>query len=171
MCLLTSNTKPSVSSQGIKCIKVVRKCIGKDNNTEYTSLFDLHDIVKYNIGEITRMGDRYKFEAKPRSSWWYTGFVSKSSYSYYCGPGIHTFKPDAVKAWKNVYDWAKDEFKKGYPDIIGISVLECEIPAGIKYFEGISTCLSDNTILEYGYCSESVRVIREIESEIFTSKK
>jgi hypothetical protein len=93
----------------------------------------------------------------------------------YVDEGIHSFKPDA-KALEGVKDWAVVEcadYYKEHPEAdnvrlpkndLGIALLNCVIPAGTKYVEGVHNCLSRSNIFEEdGYCSEAIKVIEVLK--------
>ena len=85
-------------------------------------------------------------------------------YNYTVDPGIHTWDAKSQGAEKYV-SWLKEKLARhsyGYPYCCATPViLECEIPAGTKYYSGIAW--ADDKVKCAGYASEKVKVIKERE--------
>lgn len=152
MCLYTSQSKPKVTSEPIRCIKMVRK--RKDGSYLPYFCFTCQSTI-YRIGEVTSMHcdenkidpdylktDKELFEIPEK--------CCKGYNRYFVERGIFTFNPNNSE-WKAAYHHA---VLRNSTTVL----LECEIPAGVKYYAGKSNCLFG----EKSYASESIKVIREI---------
>lgn len=162
MCLTTSQTKPETVEKPIRCLKLVRKSVGADGNPEYRAYFSYSD-VEYKIGET--FTDTNPFTRSFLNS------IER---------GLHTFLPDRNGA-RTLYDWAvqrRDHFKKkekGSADPLDksfyhscahdVALLECEIPAGARYYTGQCNCLTyfgDKDLDQTGYVSDMLTPVREL---------
>lgn len=162
MCLITSQTRPVTAEKPIKCLKLVRKSVGADGNPEYHAYFEYSD-VEYKIGETftdTNPFTRLLLDSIER--------------------GLHTFSPDGNGA-RTLYDWAvqrRNHFRKKEKGSIDpsekrfyrgrahdVALLECQIPAGARYYEGQCNCLTyfgDDKLDQSGYVSDMLTPIREL---------
>lgn len=149
------------AEEPIKCLKLVQKYLGADGNPEYRSYFEYND-VEYRIGET--FTDSNPFTKSP--------FGSIES-------GLHTFLPDSNGA-RTMYDWAvqrRDYFRKKEESAIpheksfyhscayDVALLECEIPAGARYYEGQCNCLTyfgEEELDQTGYVSDMLTPVREL---------
>lgn len=151
-----------VAEEPIKCLKLVRKSIGVDGNPEYHAYFAYSD-VEYRIGVTFR--DDNPFTRSLLNS------IER---------GLHTFLPDTNGA-RTLYDWAvqrRDHFRKKerlstdpseksfYRGCAhDVALLECQIPAGARYYEGQCNCLTyfgDKELDQSGYVSDMLTPIREL---------
>lgn len=186
MCIYTNNDECKVAEHDIPCIKIVRRYVDNDGETVYVSLYHFVEPVKYVVGGIIKMNDWMDKRH-------YTGNIpdhisvlnKMMSHQYHpdrfknlrncVDEGIHSFKPDA-KALESMKDWAVVEcadYYKEHPEAdnvrlpkndLGIALLNCVIPAGTKYVEGVHNCLCRSNIYEEdGYCSECIKVIEELK--------
>lgn len=165
MCLTTSQTRPVTAEKPIRCLKLVRKSVGADGNPEYHAYFAYSD-VEYKIGET--FTDTNPFTRSLLNS------IER---------GLHTFLPDRNGA-RTMYDWAvqrRDHFRKKErlstdPSeksfyrgcAYDVALLECQIPAGARYYEGQCNCLTyfgDKELDQSGYVSDKLTPIRELTSE------
>lgn len=169
---------PYVSDKPVRCYKVVRKihtaCPAPDNGGRKESvkyvppIRDSYDF-EYRIGETADMktvpfNDRGVFaEANP--------LADTEGYEHLVNYGLHSCKVSSHQAsflydaLRYQMDCRKKEAEENpyWPARNGWdepAVLECEIPAGVPYFEGISELYKD--IDSGGYASEKLRVIREL---------
>lgn len=183
MCIYTNNENPLKAEERIPCVKIVRKYTYKNGSTAYIPLYESDSKVRYVIGEKAEMEMKNAFMSlliREDNVEHFAPFIEK--YQRYQDTGLHTFKPDC-DAWKKNAQWAVDSVAHFYmanPSIdsqfrynnavkLEIAVLECCIPAGAKYIEGEHFCSKDIPD-EFGYCSDCLEVIREMDNDWMTWK-
>lgn len=175
MCLLIKGTDiaPKTAQEPIRCLKVVTaktKTTSDGVETRYFSFYGFGGTIEYVPGQTVDMNQNKSvpddFMPKPYTN----GF----SDSWRVEAGIHTFMPDANGA-RGVYEWGMQEidYEKRHDNFRfyqdeSVAILECEIPAGARYFEGNATCFGkDYNVDERGYVSDLLHVVRALdEAEI-----
>lgn len=176
---------PEIAKKPIPCLKVVLKVVTQpykyDENmdeqfrdyekTEYVSPWrrePWHDKFTYSVGQVVEHNpapllgsSRY---IPMRAERHYYRGENENGYNYTVDPGIHTWNAKSPGAEKYV-QWLKEEIVKHsycYPYCCATPViLECEIPAGTRYYRGIAW--ADSKVKCSGYASEKVKVIKERE--------
>lgn len=157
--------KPETAEKPIKCLKLVRKYVGADGNPEYRSYFSYGD-VEYRIGET--FADTNPFTRSFLDS------IER---------GLHTFLPDRNGA-RTMHDWAvqrRDYFRKREKEsadpsekrfcrscAYDVALLECEIPAGARYYKGECNCLTsfgEEELDQTGYVSDMLTPVRELTAD------
>ena len=163
MCLLTNNKNSKVAKKPIRCMKIV-SAITENGETRYMSFYGFDGTLEYKIGETISMNPEGTHQ-KLRSAV-VPQFSQSGDMHYRVGPGIHTFLPEA-NGVRSLYEWGKkDLIWNGDSSSIKIAVLECEIPAKARYFEGIATCFNKGSgVDEHGYVSNKLHVIRALTEE------
>lgn len=172
MCMFTDRGFPLKHDAPIRCLKLVYKVkeynsIGELIGTRYISPFSNFE---YKIGEVAKIKENEIFAAE-----WLVNrdFLSEehAMYEYVCKHGLHTFEMSerSFDAVMKVLDWMRNYLRNIYTQKQEICLLECEIPANVPYYEGKSNCMSENHN-EYGYCSEQLNVLREIDYNEYVSK-
>lgn len=153
-----------VAEEPIKCYKVVKKTAGDGGEPEYRAYFAYND-VEYKIGETFKEGN--PFTRSPYGS---------------IESGLHTFSAECNGA-RSLYVYAvqrRNHFKKKekfaspsekcfYRSLAhDVALLECEIPAGARYYKGQCNCLSyfgDKELDQAGYVSDMLTPIRELSPD------
>lgn len=163
MCLFTNDKKPKTAGlPGVRCLKIVRKTVHPDGTVAYRSPFALEHPVSYRIGQVAEMrGDiiedlklcNFKVDCT-----WLSDLHKK--YSHICNHGLHTFHPESD--WRKVYDRLLEILDYPEDSRESLAVLECRIPHGTNYYEGMSNCMTEECD-ERGYASERLKVEREID--------
>lgn len=162
MCLITSQKKPVTAKKPIKCLKLVRKSVDADGNPKYRSYFSYGD-VEYKIGETF-------IDTNP--------FTKSALHNI--ETGLHTFSAEHNGA-RTMYDWAvqrRDHFRKKEREPASlreksfyrscahdVALLECQIPAGARYYKGRSNCIryfEEKKLDQTGYVSDMLTPIREL---------
>lgn len=186
MCIYTNNDECKVAEHDIPCLKMVRKYTDDQGKPVYVSLYNFVEPVEYAIGKVTRMNDcMRKCKDIPDC----IKVLDKHILHEYnperfdklrncVEAGLHSFGLDA-KACNDLGEWAITEcadYYKEHPesdnvrlpkDKLCIALLNCVIPAGTKYVEGVHNCFnrSETDIYdEIGYCSEAIKVIEELKT-------
>ena len=165
MCLETKSVRAKTAKKPIRCLKVVAVTKGLDGPV-YHSFYAFCGSLTYKIGETIDMNEGRskpdKFGSLPNYSFF------KEDYARRVEVGIHTFVPDCNGA-RSVYEWGKleeqfyNKISRGYDEV---AILECEIPAGAKYFEGKATCFrSEYNVDERAYVSDKLHIIRALSEE------
>jgi hypothetical protein len=146
-------------------MKVVRCIEGEDG---YESCFVHYDSIVYRIGEMARIFPSEVSDfRKPYDveiDGFYVGmhmfYPAKIGECYKVLRGLHAYtyyNENVVKLLTT-----KELFDKSTKYV----VLECEIPKGASYYEGHSNVnyspYQANILSETSYCSDSLRVIREV---------
>lgn len=165
MCLYTRQDKPKTATEPIRCMKVVRRIEGENG---YEPCFKHYDGIVYRIGEMVRI-----FPSEV-SDFRKPDVVVDSFYNV----GVRSFYPVQVgECYKvsrglHVYTYYNENVvkllttKKLFDESTKYAVLECEIPKGALYYEGHSnvnySVYQASILTETSYCSDSLRVIREI---------
>ena len=148
MCLYSKNKLPKVSKQDVVCYKVLKRVISdwgspiKEIRTPYENS---------TIGDNTING-KIEFRATGKKK--VSDSIEYCGYKYEVGGGyIHTCKTkkDAQSIVENL---------KWFLFSSDILVYKCVIPAGTKYFEGVTNPDRANT---RGYASEQIRFVKEIK--------
>jgi hypothetical protein len=141
-------------------MKVVRRIEGEDG---YKPYFNGANLVVYRIGEMARIHSNevsdfrepYCFRDEIAVGF-YVNYTKKYGEVYKVTRGLHTYTYGNKNVVRLLDLKKTDEYV----------VLECEIPKGATYYEGHSNV--NYSIYEIGfmtetsYCSDSLRVIREI---------
>ena len=174
---------PSVATEPIRCLKVVRKVhipdpnSGMDETVEYKPPIRGYGF-RYYIGETVGMGD-FRFENAPcrenilQATASDCMTASIMGYEHEVNYGLHTYRPDSQGA-RFLYGALKHQIERrdnealffpsrtrtGWDEPV---ILECEIPAGALYYEGVSE--ESNSIDTRGYASEKLKVLRELTPE------
>lgn len=175
---------PETAKRPIRCLKVVLKVVtqpykydeGADEQlrkqvkVEYVSPWrrePWHDKFTYSVGQVVKHNPESllrlnRFVPLRAERHYYRG--ENGGYNYTVDPGIHTWDAKSPGAEKYV-SWLKEHIGKhsyGYPYCCATPViLECEIPAGTRYYRGIAW--ADDKVKCAGYASECVKVIKERE--------
>lgn len=174
---------PSVATEPIRCLKVVRKISTLDPRpdigvtTDYLPPIRDYYGFKYYIGETAHMGG-VCFKNEPCSENTLRATVSGcmaahlKGYKHEVNYGLHTYRPDSQGA-RFLYDALKhqierkngsatqDEDQPGSKE--ETVILECEIPAGALYYEGVSE--ESDSVDTRGYASDRLHVVRELTPE------
>ncbi len=151
-----------VAEKPIRCYKIVKKIVHDGGETEYRPYFE-YDSVEYRIGET--FTDTNPFTRSLLNS------IER---------GLHTFSPGRNGA-RTMYDWAvqrRDYFRKKEEASADpseksfyrscahdVALLECQIPAGARYYEGRCNCLTyfgEEELDQTGYASDKLTPIREL---------
>ena len=90
--------------------------------------------------------------------------VNESEYIWRADNGFHSYQ-DFGQAYDFMVKLKKSDEFKG----LTLEVVRCEIPAGAKYIEGEHFCSKDIPD-EFGYCSDCLEVIREMDNDWMTWK-
>lgn len=171
MCLKTNSTRKSTAKNPIRCLKVVAVSNTPDGPV-YHSFYSFNGSIKYKIGGTADMNDGKGLKDELRTLPYYgyeRGQLNESdNFKRRVEAGIHTFSPEGDAA-RSVYEWGKKE-SKFYNNILSdrddIAILECEIPAGAKYYKGVATCFQDSyQVDERGYVSDKLHIIRALSEE------
>lgn len=178
---------PSVATEPIRCLKVVRKVhipdpnSGMDETVEYKPPIRDWYGFRYNIGETVGMGD-FLFENRPCMENTLQAIVSGCmaaslmGYEHEVNYGLHTYRPDSQGA-RFLYGALKQQIERrdnedgeapffpsgtrtGWDEAV---ILECEIPAGALYYEGITE--ESESVDTRGYASDRLTVLRELSKE------
>lgn len=183
MCLFTYQDQPAIADRPIECVKIMLRY---EKNGNLRNLFSFVYHTTYKLGILTNMmiydeQDREYFE-HPKLETGYRG--STLGGNIYCGleaaikKGVRCGEDEIRKAYadmpdayryrtlnrgicsfideedaRNTFDWAVRTFDGCYE----ICLVKCEIPAGARYWKGVSNC----TGLECGYVSDQI-IPREI---------
>ena len=184
MCLFTYQEQPAIADQPIECVKIMRRC---EKNGELRNLFSFVYHTTYKLGIPTNMlicdeHDKEYFEC-PKLETGYRGSILGGN--IYTGleaaieKGVHNEEDkimpgtddDTLDAYRyrtlnrgicsfideedaqKTFNWAVKTFDGCYE----ICLVKCEIPAGARYWKGVSNC----TGLECGYVSDQI-IPREI---------
>lgn len=188
MCLFTKNNSPKIAKKPIRCIKLVKKITFSDGNVKYYALYggNISRSISYKIGETVNMNKgfegcpEYQIELNSKNRLCNDVYPD---YPYMVDVGLHSFHPDA-DGWKDAYSFMMEFFKQSPEDehciplynekvkvkedgtifymniniSVNVEVLECEIPAGAKYMEGVQFCSQTNKN-QYGYVSDQLKII------------
>ena len=178
MCLFTYQDQPVTADRPIECVKIMRR---REGNGELYNLFSFVHLTEYQIGELTRMkaidaDEMQKFECPAPeicnrdlvfSGNLYEKFeavIGKGACSEEDKIRMDEDMPDAYmyrtlhrgifsfideEDAQKTFDWAVRTFD-GY--CYEICLVKCEIPAGARYWKGVSNC----TGLECGYVSDQI---------------
>lgn len=183
---------PETAKKPIPCFKVVLKVVTQpykyDENigeqfrdyekVEYVSPWrrePWHDRFTYSIGHVAEHNPTPLFGPSRNvplraERHYYRG--ENEGYNYTVDPGIHTWNAKSPGAEKYML-WLKEQLVKHshcYPYCCATPViLECEIPAGTRYYRGIAW--ADDKVRCAGYASERVKVIKEREMPCACSTK
>lgn len=179
---------PSVATEPIRCLKVVRKTSALDPRPDIGVTTDYFPPIrdyygfKYYIGETARMGGVcFKNEPCVENTLQATVSgclaASLSGYEHEVNHGLHTYRPDSQGA-RFLYDALKHQIDRRYNNdgeapffpsgerSAGrdeAAILECEIPAGALYYEGVSE--ESDSVDTRGYASDRLTVLRELTPE------
>ncbi len=150
MCLFTNQEKPKVCKTPIRCMKIVRRRLGGGYEPCFYRIFG--DV--YRLGEIVQLVTPNIFDdVHDFGEFVYSGENIKVQ------TGFHTYTYGNGNIVK-VLEVMKNE---GEGELV---VLECEIPKGALYYEGhcnVHYHHNEKGLLsETGYCSDRLRVIREV---------
>ena len=172
MCMFTDRGFPLKHNAPIRWLKLVYKVekydsMGELVSTRYISPFSNFE---YKIGEVAKIKENEIFAAKWRVNR-YLLSEERAMYEYVCEHGLHTFEMSerSFDAVMKVISWMRRYCLNIYTQKQGVCLLECEIPANVPYYEGKSNCMSENRN-EYGYCSEQLNVLREIDYKEYVSQ-
>ena len=182
MCLFTYQEQPAIADRPIECVKIMRRY---EKNGDLRNLFSFVCNTTYQLGVLSNMmtydeQDKEYFE-HPKLELGYRGSILGGN--IYSGleaaieKGVRSGE-DEIKADDDVleayqyrtlnrgicsfideedaqktFDWAVKTFDYCYE----ICLVKCEIPAGARYWKGVSNC----TGLECGYVSDQI-IPREI---------
>lgn len=168
MCLYPVNEKTTTAEQPIKCYKVVKKRVDDINGEiKYLSYYAFAGELRYVPGET--IVDKNPFSK---------GTLLED---HVIESGIHVFSAQA-DATRTLYEYAvkrRDDFRKHLEKCVSalerswwiykacdIAVLECEIPAGARYYEGESNCFAPSRGADqHGYVCDRLYVVRELTRE------
>lgn len=186
MCLFTHQDQPVIADQPIKCVKIMRRY---EKNGNLRNLFSFVYNTTYKLGIPTDMlicdeHDREYFEC-PKPEIGYCGSIlggnihrgleaaiEKGAHS---GEGVIKADNDMPETYQyrtlhrgicsfidendaqKTFDWAVEMFDSCYE----ICLVKCEIPAGAKYWKGVSNC----TGLECGYVSDQIIPLEILKTE------
>lgn len=177
MCLRTNSTRKSTAKDPIRCLKVV-SVWHTANGPVYHSFYSFNGSLEYKVGATVDMNEgrteKNKDELRtlqdyrrPYASFPFPDFKRRVE------AGLHTFSPEGNGA-RSVYEWGKLELEyhidiaKDRDDVKrdDVAILECEIPAGAKYYKGVATCFNERyQVDERGYVSDKLHVIRVLSEE------
>lgn len=144
---------PRTSKEPIKCVKVVLK--RPENPDVFYPPFWPGGFV-YKVGEVAQARRTLQESAERAPGW------NGDDNRLWIESGLSSFKPGA-KGIESVKHWIESEIRLGYYTEYVPTVLECEIPAGTLYYEGEHYCCNNDVEGdEPGYCSEYLKVIREL---------
>lgn len=177
MCLRTNSTRKSTAKDPIRCLKVV-SVWHTANGPVYHSFYSFNGSLEYKVGATVDMNEgrteKNKDELRTLQDY-------RRPYDWFPFPdfkrrveaGLHTFSPEGNGA-RSVYEWGKLELEyhidiaKDRDDVKrdDVAILECEIPAGAKYYKGVATCFNVNyRVDERGYVSDKLHVVRVLSEE------
>ena len=140
MCIYTKEKKPKTATEPIRCLKVVRR---------------VHDgyVPYFWYGVTYKLGKTYK-----ESEYGSDKLKSPLKGYHRYGIGFHSYtlnNPNAYQLMPHDHE--------------SFAILECEIPVGTRYFEGLSNtryCVLHPLFLtETSYLSERIKVVRELTEE------
>lgn len=178
MCLFTYQEQPVIADRPIECVKIMRRY---ERNGKLHNLFSFVHQTEYQIGELIRMkvidaDELQKFECPDpkignRDSVFgnniYEGFetvIEKGARSKEDEirmdedvPGAYRYRTlhrgicsfISEEDTRKTFDWAVRTFDGCAYEIC---MVKCEIPAGAKYWKGVSNC----TGYEHGYVSDQI---------------
>lgn len=171
MCLKTNSTRKSTAKNPIRCLKVVAVS-NTSGKPVYHSFYSFNGSIRYKIGGTADMNDGHTETKDELRTLPYYGFDELRDgvpdFKYRVEAGIHTFSPEGDAA-RSVYEWGKKELEFYNNDLFdrdNIAILECEIPAGAEYYEGVATCFNEQyQVDERGYVSDKLHIIRALSEE------
>ncbi len=177
------NPLPRVSDKPIRCLKVARKMHvpgqtpGEQEIVYYIPPIRDYYGFRYEVGKTTEMKRSPDKESEPIHA-----VHTPCTAAIYMGMqfevnmGLHTYHPDSQGA-RFLHNALKRRIERihnedgeapffpsgtrtGWDEAV---VLECEIPAGVPYYEGVSE--ESGRIDTRGYASEKLKVLRELTPE------
>ena len=161
MCLYTNQEKPKTATEPIRCMKVVRRIEGEE---WYKSCFNVTHLAVYRIGEMVRIHSNevsdfrkpYDVDIDGLDIGVHRFYPAKNGEYYKVSRGLHAYTYGNKNVVRILNLKETDEYV----------VLECEIPKGATYYEGHSNVTHSTYemgfLTETSYCSDSLRVIREV---------
>ena len=159
------------AKESIPCLKVVLKIVTKDENgaekVRYISPWrrsPWFDDFQYPMGEVVNH-DPPEVLKKNRYTEFKSRFKSSDVYCYVVDTGLHTWNPTDNGAQRYLR-WLKKQDKESLERRFrlknaALTILECEIPTGTRYFEGVAW--PDREGRCSGYASDKLKVIKERE--------
>lgn len=173
---------PKTADKPIRCLKVVRKITtlpsnpNKPTSVEYVPPIRDYYGFRYYVGETARMGG-LSFDNRPSKENTLQAentipWMIWRNYDYEVNHGLHTYCPDSQgarflqSALKEQIDRVELEgtFDTERRDVwTEPAILECEIPVGAHYYEGISE--ESDSVDTRGYASDRLTVLRELSKE------
>lgn len=174
---------PSVATEPIRCLKVVRKITtlppspDKPTSVEYLPPIRDYYGFRYYVGETARMGG-LSFDNRPSEENTLQATVagcramSLMDYGHEVNHGLHTYRQDSQGA-RFLYSALKEQIDR--VELEGSfdterrnvwtepAILECEIPMGAHYYEGVSE--ESMNVDTRGYASDRLTVLRELSKE------
>lgn len=195
MCLYTHQDRPVIAEQPIECVKIMRRY---EKNSKLHNLFSFVHQTEYQIGELIHMKvidavELQKFECPAHEIGNRDSIFSGNLYEEFkavIGKGACS-KEDEIREDEDVpgayryrtlhrgicsfineedsrktFDWAVKTLKGCTYEIC---MVKCEIPAGAKYWKGVSNCSG----YACGYVSDQIipRKILKTQRVLYGAKK
>lgn len=154
MCLYSKSNKPNVAKKPITCYKILKGKYAYE--TPFMGWAVVDDIIE---------GKR-NFKVPDKDVFGRLHTIEKT-YNPYDGGDLYQIKGGYIHCFANIqkakkaekeykeYFGAYEEYVEAYKEFRNLSIFECEIPAGVEYYEG----------LEYNgtICAKEIRFIRKID--------